>query len=129
MIVPAVGVLIASVRGVRTLAEEAAIYLDSAIVTMAVAIALLLGFGDSVAAIGGAGSLLAFVYPMLYLSIAGTGVVALVAIRHPVRPSGGFALIAGCAIVGLGYLGWVVPAAFGAARPGSRTATPCRSGR
>jgi signal transduction histidine kinase len=116
--VPAIGVLVAAVRGMLTKAEEIAVYLDAALVATAIAAVLVMIFGATAFSVGGAGAILAFTYPLEFLAVAGAGLVALLALGHPVRPVGGYALIAGSAIVGLCYLFWVVPAVEGTAMPG-----------
>ena len=116
--VPAVGVLVVSVHGLLTRAEEAAVYIDAALVTAAIAAILVMVYGTTAYTAGGPAILLAFGYPLEYLSIAGAGLVALLAIRHPVAPRSGYALVAGVAIVGVSYLFWVVPTATGSATPG-----------
>ena len=112
IIVPVAVVVVATVHGRLSRAEEAAVYLDSALIAAAI-LAVLLLFGPAAYAVGGFGSILAFVYPLEFLAIAGAGAVALVAIRHPVRLRGGFPLVAGSAITGIAYLGWLAPAALG----------------
>jgi signal transduction histidine kinase len=54
----------------------------------------------------------------MFLTVAGAGVVTLVAIRHPVRLTGGFPMLAGAAVIGIAFLGWLVPAALGEVTPG-----------
>jgi signal transduction histidine kinase len=113
IIVPAAVVVVATVHGRLSRAEEAAVYLDSALIAAAILAVLLVLFGPAAYAVGGLGSVLAFVFPLEFLAIAGAGAVALVAIRHPIRLRGGFPLLAGSAITGIAYLGWLAPAAFG----------------
>ena len=108
---PLAVVLVDAVRGRMSPAEEAAVYLDTMLVGTAIAAVLLALFGRQVVDLGGVTALFAFGYPLEYLLIGGAGLVALIAVRHPVEPRGGFALVAGATIIGIAYLGWVVPAA------------------
>ena len=116
--IPAIGVLVSTVHGRLTRAEEAAIYIDSALVAAAISAVLLAVYGATAYTAGGIAVILAFAYPLAYLAIGGAGLVALLALRHPVAPRSGFAIVSGAALVGLCYLFWVVPTVTGAAKPG-----------
>ena len=113
IVIPAGVVLVATVRNRLSRAEEAAVYLDSLLVACAILASLLALFGGSAYAVGGFGSILAFAYPLVFLTIAAAGVVALAGIRHPVRLTGATPLFGGFALIGVCYLGWLVPAALG----------------
>jgi len=118
VVVPAAAVIVATVRGRLSQAEEAAVYLDAAILATAIAAGLIVVFGSRALEIGGLGAILAFLYPLVFLTIGGAGLLALVAIVHPVAPRGGFPLLLGALTIGVAYLGWVLPVAEGTASPG-----------
>jgi signal transduction histidine kinase len=113
LIVPIGVVVVATVHGRLTPAEEAAVYIDSALVASAVLSLILVVIGPVAYSIGGAAALLVYLYPLMFLSVAGAGVVTLVAIRHPVGLTGGFPMLAGAGLVGVAFLGWLAPAALG----------------
>ena len=106
-------VVVATVHGRLTRAEEIAVYIDTALVGSATLAAILILIGSQAYAIGGPAAVVVFLYPLLFLTVAAAGVVTLVAIRHPVRLTGGFPMLAGAAVVGVAFLGWLVPAALG----------------
>jgi signal transduction histidine kinase len=113
LVLPIGVVVVATVHGRLTPAEEAAVYIDSALVGSAVLSLILVVIGPVAYSIGGAASLLVYLYPLMFLSVAGAGVVTLVAIRHPVGLTGGFPMLAGAAVVGVAFLGWLAPEALG----------------
>ena len=106
--VPAIGVLIVSVHGRLTKAEETAVFLDAAIMATAAFAILLVIFGPTAYHIGGLRSVLVFAYPLEFLAISLAGVVALVAVGYAVRPSGAAPLLVGSATLGVAYLSLVV---------------------
>lgn len=114
---PAAILMIRTVRGRLTAAEEAAVYLDGGLLVGAVATVLIALIGHGALAVGGQVGLLALLLPILCLGLAGASALALVAVRRPLRPEGGFALAAGTAGIGLGYLGAAIPIATDVAMP------------
>ena len=117
-VIPGFLILGVLVRGSVTSAEETAVYLDAGLVAAATASILLAAFGGTAYQIGGLGSLVAFIYPFVYFTVAGSGVVAFLAVRQPLAPRGGYVLVAAAALLGISFLGWVVPAAEGSGEPG-----------
>ena len=105
--VPAMGVLVASVHGRLTLAEETAVYLDAGILATAVFAIFLVTFGPTALQIGGLRSIFVFAYPLQFFAIALAGSVAVVAVGYSIGPRGAFALLAGAALVGFAYLALV----------------------
>ena len=106
--VPAIGVLIVSVHGRLTRAEETAVFLDAGIMATSAFAILLVVFGPTAYDLGGLRSVLVFVYPLEFLAISLAGVVALVAVGYAVRPSGAAALLVGSATMGVAYLALVI---------------------
>ncbi|HET9520048.1 MAG TPA: ATP-binding protein [Candidatus Limnocylindrales bacterium] len=120
LIVVPIGVfVVATVRGRLTRAEESAVYLDVALVGAAALAATLVLIGGAAYTVGGAASVIVFLYPLLFLTITGAGVVTLVAIRHPVRLTGGLPLLGGAGVIALAFFGWLVPAALGESTSGT----------
>jgi signal transduction histidine kinase len=113
ILVPIGIVVVATVHGRLTRAEEIAVYIDTALVGSAMLAAILVLIGGQAYAVGGAAAVVVFLYPLMFLTVAGAGLVTLVAIRHPVRLTGGFPMLAGAAVIGIAFLGWLVPAALG----------------
>lgn len=117
-VIPGFVILGILVRGLVTRAEEIAVYLDAGLVAAATAAILLAAFGGSAYQVGGLAALVAFVYPFVYFTVAGSGLVAFLAVRHPFVPRGGYVLVAAATLLGISFLGWVVPAAQGLGEPG-----------
>ena len=106
--VPAIGVLVVSVHGRLTRAEETAVFLDAGIMATSAFAILLVVFGPTAYDLGGLRSVLVFAYPLEFLAISLAGVVALVAVGYAVRPSGAAALLVGSATMGVAYLALVI---------------------
>jgi signal transduction histidine kinase len=117
MIFPAGVILVATVRGKLSAAEEAAVYLDGALVVLFVAALIAFVFGPT--AIGLATSpdtaLMAYptaaamAYPTAFIGLGGAGLVSALAIGYAVAPRGGLVFVIGCALIGFAYLGWISP--------------------
>ncbi len=105
--------LVATVHGRLSRAEEAAVYLDSALILCFLATILLLGYGSRALALPTAAGVIALAYPTAFLGLGAAGLVALLAVRYPFAPRGSFALVGGSALIGLAYLGWVAPTVEG----------------
>ena len=87
-----------------------AVYFDSALVVILIGTILILVHGARPrSALPSASGVIAIAFPTAFIGLAARGIVALIAIRLPLGPRGGFALIAGSAIIGLAYLGFIVP--------------------
>jgi signal transduction histidine kinase len=111
--VPAVLMLGTAVHGRLTAAEEVAVYFDSALLVILIGTILILVHGDAALALPTASGAIALAFPTAFIGLGAAGLVANSAIRLPLAPHGGFALIAGSAIIGLAYLGFIVPTVTG----------------
>jgi signal transduction histidine kinase len=118
--VPGIAVLVATVRGRLTRAEETAVYLDAILVFLLVGTVILAVFGPIALRLPTAASIAAMAYPAAFIGLAGAGLVAMVAIGYSVAPRGTLALIAGSAIIGIAYLGWI-SASISLTEPGQLT--------
>lgn len=117
--VPAVLVLGKAVHGRLTAAEEVAVYFDSALLVILIGTILILVHGEAALALPSASGVIALAFPTAFIGLAAAGTVAYSAIRLPLAPHGGFALIAGSAIIGLAYLGFIVPTVTGSVAGGT----------
>ena len=109
MFVPAVFILVKAVHGRLTTAEEVAVYFDSALLLILIGTVLLVIHGAAAFALPSITGISALVFPTAFFGLAAAGLVAFGAIRLPLAPRGGLALIAGTAIIGVAHLGFVVP--------------------
>lgn len=113
LFIPSVFVLVKAVEGRLSVAEEVAVYFDSALVVILVGTVLILVHGPTALALPSPSGISALAYPTAFIGLAGAGMVAFVAIRLPIALRGGFALMIGTAMIGLGCLGFIGPAATG----------------
>lgn len=113
MFVPAAFVLVKAVHGRLTIAEEVAVYFDSALLVILIGTVLVLVHGSAALALPSFSGINALAFPTAFLGLAAAGVVVFGAIRVPLAPRGGFALVAGSAIIGVANLGFVVPTMTG----------------
>ena len=118
MFVPAAFVLVKAVQGRLTLAEEVAVYFDSALLVMLIGIALILAHGKAALAVPTLTSVIALAFPTAFFGLAAAALVVFTAIRLPLAPRGGFVLVAGSAIIGLANLGFVIPNVTGSGAGG-----------
>ena len=112
---PATFVLIASVHGLVTRAEEAAIYLDSVIGFLVAGTVLLFINGPGALSLSPLAGVLAITYPTALLGLGVAGLVGVLAIGYPIAPRGACALLFGSGLIGVAFLGWVAPTARGVA--------------
>jgi len=110
VLVPAAVGLVAYVRGRLSRAIEVAVYLDAAVVGTAVFTYLIIALAPAADVPGGIGGLLALAAPLAYLTMAGAGLVALLATEHPLSTRGGFPIVAGLGLIGVAWLTWILPA-------------------
>jgi signal transduction histidine kinase len=115
---PGVFVIAWSVRGRLSWAEEAAVFLDSALIVCVLATGLILLHGSVAMKLPSMGGMIALAYPTAFIGLGAAGLVALLAVRFPLAPRGAFALIAGSIVIGLAYLGWTAPTVAGVAAGG-----------
>jgi diguanylate cyclase (GGDEF)-like protein/PAS domain S-box-containing protein len=94
-------------RGLLRRAEHAAVYLDAAAIFLVITAAILSAYGDSLMNLGLLSATVTVAYPILHLATAGAGLAALLAIRAAFRASGGYLLLAGFAVLGLAWVGWL----------------------
>jgi signal transduction histidine kinase len=123
VVLPGAIALVAYVRGRLTPAAELAVYIDAAVVGTTVFAYLLIGIGPAADRLGEIGGLLAVAAPLAYLTMAGAGLVALLATNHPISIRGGYPIVAGIGLIGLAWVGWALPASTGFAEP-ARLASP-----
>ena len=107
--VPGLILVAASVRGRMTIAEQAAVFIDSALGVLLIATILILLHGQVAIGLPTASGVLALAYPTAFIGLAAAGLVALSAGRYAIAASGGLALTGGCFALGCAYLGWIAP--------------------
>ena len=107
LVLPVIVALIVAIRGRLPRAEEVALYLDGAAIFLAITAGILMVHGDQVAELGLLVAAVTLAYPILHLATAGAGFVALVAIRAPLRLTGGYLLLIGFALLGFAWVGWL----------------------
>lgn len=112
-VVPGAWMLVVSIHGRLGRAEEIAVYLDAAMVFVATSATLLTIFGPTAYFIGGPAGLLIALYPAVFIGAAATSMVAVFALRQPLRVEGGVAFAIGTAVMGFAYATWVLPAVTG----------------
>ncbi len=112
-VVPGAWMLVISMRGRLSRAEEAAVYLDAAMVFVATSAVLLVVLGPMAFVVGGVAGLLVAVYPAVYIGAAAASLVAVLATRQPLRPEGGLAFALGTALTGIAFSAWVLPTVTG----------------
>jgi signal transduction histidine kinase len=117
VLLPAAVALVAYVRGRLSRAEELAVYIDATVVGTTVFAYLLIGVGPTIERLGAVGGLLSLLAPLAYLTMAGTGLVALLATGHPISRRGGYPIVAGVALIGVAWVGWSLPAATSLGQP------------
>jgi signal transduction histidine kinase len=118
LFLPAVFVLAKAVHGRLTAAEEVAVYFDCALLVILIGTILILAHGEAALALPSPSGVIALVFPTAFLGLAAAGALAFSAIRLPLAPHGGFAMIAGTAIIGVAYLGFIVPTVTGSVAGG-----------
>jgi signal transduction histidine kinase len=109
IIVPGIGVLVASVRDRLSVAEETAVYLDAALGFLFIGSLLIWTFGATVLTNPSAASIAALVYPTAFFGLGVAGLISLLAVGYPIAPRGPLALLGGCMLIGLAYVGWLGP--------------------
>jgi signal transduction histidine kinase len=107
--IPGVGILVATVRGRMTIAEEAAVYLDAALGFLLIGSLVIYLFGPTAFSEPTAASFAALAYPSGFIGLGGSGLIAILAVGYPITPRGSFALLTGCILIGFAYLGWLAP--------------------
>ena len=114
IVVPGAAVLVASVRGRVSQAEEIAVYLDAALVVMLIAMVLIHVHGPRIVALPTIAGFLALAYPTAVIGLAAGGLVSFLAAGYPLARRGPLFLLGGSAIIGWAYLEWIVPTTTGA---------------
>jgi signal transduction histidine kinase len=113
ILVPGIGVLVATVRGQLTRAEETAVYLDAALGFLLIGTLLVIVAGPAAVDLPIASSVVALLFPTAFIGLAGAGMIAILALGSPLVPRGAIALVSGSALIGLAYLGWIIPTVNG----------------
>lgn len=111
IIAPGVVILATAIRGRLTAAAAAAVYLDSAIGFITIATGLVLFLGPLVATLSLHAAVLALVYPTVFIGMAGAGMIGLLAVGYPIAARGSFPILLGGGIVGIAFVGWIMPTA------------------
>lgn len=146
LVVPVAIALLVAVHGRLRRAEEVAVYLDSAVIFLAITAAILAAYGDGLVPLGLLTETVTLAYPILHLATAGAGLAVLLAIRGAFRAGGGYLLLAGFAMLGLAWVAWlrdavvalppagslinyffsvgIIVVGLGGARPGGSTPPP-----
>jgi signal transduction histidine kinase len=109
IIVPGIGVIVATIRGRLSAAEEASVYLDAALAFLLIGALIVYAFGPTALGFGSAASVAAIAYPAGFIGLGVAGLIAVLALGFPIAPRGAFALLSGSAIIGLAYLLWLAP--------------------
>ena len=87
--------------------RRSALYLDGAAIFLAITAAILTVDGDQLAGLGLLVAAVTVAYPILHVATAGAGLVALLAVRAPLRLTGGYLLLVGFALLGFAWVGWL----------------------
>ncbi|MEA2653660.1 MAG: hypothetical protein QOI37_887 [Chloroflexota bacterium] len=119
MVVPVMAALMLALRGRLPRAQELAVYLDGAMIFLAISSVIMVTVGANLAPLGPIPTAVTLAYPILHLATVGTGAVGLLALRGPLRPSGGYLLLAGFAVVGLAWIEWLRESAIATPPSGS----------
>lgn len=107
LVVPVIVALIVAVRGRLPWAEETALYLDGGAIFLAITAGIMTAHGDQLATLGWLVAAVTVAYPILHLATAGAGLVALLAVRAPLRLNGGYLLLIGFALLGFAWVEWL----------------------
>lgn len=107
--VPGAAIVVATVHGRLSTAEEAAVYLDGALGLVLIGSLVALVFGPTVVGLPAGPNIAALAFPIGFLGLSGGGLFALLAVGYPVARRGPFALLLGGATIGFAYLGWLGP--------------------
>jgi diguanylate cyclase (GGDEF)-like protein/PAS domain S-box-containing protein len=119
LVVPVTAALVIAIRGRLPRAEELALYLDGAAIFLAITAGIMTPHGDQLADLGPLVAAVTVAYPILHLATAGAGLVALLAVRAPLRLNGGYLLLIGFAILGFSWVGWLEQAVLALPPAGS----------
>ena len=123
----------ASIRGRMTIAEEASVYLDSALGFLLIATILVLVHGETALALPTVSGIVALAYPTAFIGLGVAGLVGLAAARYAPMASGAVALASGVILVGCAYLGSVyfpkgtIATIFLRSRPGGIVIQPTQN--
>ena len=109
-LVAAVVALELAVRQAVDQHERLGLYLDCAIIFLAIATVVMVVFGELVSGLEPVAGTLLLSFPITCLSVAGAGLIAALATRASPRQGGLYALLIGTFLYGVGYLAWVAEA-------------------
>jgi hypothetical protein len=84
IIVPGLGMIVATVRGRLSSAEEAAVYLDAALAFLLIGALIVYAFGATALGFGAAASVAAIAYPAGFIGLGVTGLIAVLALGYPI---------------------------------------------
>ncbi len=114
VVVPGFWMLVTSVRGRLSHAEETAVYLDNGLVFLAIGAIIVALFGPVAQVVGGVEGFLVVLFPTVFLGAAVASVVGIIATGQSMTARGGLAYAAGVGLIGFAYFGWMLPTATGA---------------
>jgi signal transduction histidine kinase len=117
VLVPGAIGLVTYIRGRLSRIMEIAVYLDAGVVACAVFAYLTIGLAPATDQLGERVGFLALAAPMAYLTMAGAGLVALLATEHPMSARGGYPIVAGIGLIGIAWVTWVLPESIGLGQP------------
>lgn len=113
ILVPGTILLAATIRGRVTIAEEAAVYLDSALGFLLIATILIVLDGAVVFALPTASGIVALAYPTAFIGLGVAGLIGIFAARYAIAAVGALPLVIGSIAIGIAYLGWIAPTVNG----------------
>ena len=113
ILIPGLFFVPTSIRGRVSRAEEWAVYLDSALIFCFLAAAVFVLHGGVALDLPSGSGIIALAYPVAFIGLAGSGLVAALAVPYPLGRRGILPILAGAAAIGLAYAGWTAPTAAG----------------
>jgi signal transduction histidine kinase len=109
IVVPGVALLVASVRGRLTWAEEVAVYLDSLLGFLLIGSILIYIFGSTAVELPTGAAIASIAYPAMFIGLACAGLIGVLGVGYQISRRGPFVLLSGSALIGLAYLLWLTP--------------------
>jgi signal transduction histidine kinase len=108
ILAPGIAIVVATVRGRISAAEETAVFLDASLGFLLIGSLLVYVVGEAATSLPLEAGVAAVAYPTSFIGLAVAGLIAVFAVGQPVAPRGALALLGGTAIIGLAYVGWVL---------------------
>ena len=107
--IPGLAVLVGTVHGRLSSAEETAVYLDATLGFLLIGSLLVWAAGPTAVANPTFSSIEALVYPTVFLGLAAAGLIGILAVGYPLSRRGALPLFVGTALIGLAYVSWIAP--------------------